>query len=186
MIGTSQWQASIGAFNISTKRSVSYADNKTGCECLEFIEYEVSCTCHYFPIVWFLSVYYVLNVFFQMLLLICGDIESNLGPVKTCPSCNAQIHIRKKVCVCGYLFNRNLKTLSPFPTCASPSKSYTDTLNSDTALNSSCGTHTRKSKEDENTESEGETNRSDDESANIDLHVDKGSLSQPSNDLHVA
>ena len=116
-----------------------------------------------------------------MLLLICGDIESNPGPVKTCPSCNAQIHIRKKGCVCGYLFNRNyqnLKTLSPFPTCASPSKSYTDTLNPDTALHSSCGTHARKSKEDENTESEGETNRSDDESANIDLHVDKGSLTK--------
>ena len=37
--------------------------------------------------------------------------------------------------MCGYVFNQNyqnLKTLNPFPICASPSKSYTGTLNPDT------------------------------------------------------
>ena len=129
MIDTNQWRASIGAFNISTKRSVSYTDDKIWCDCLEC----KSCTCH--PITWFMSVYYVLNVFFQMCLILSGDIETNPGPVKTCPSCDAQIHIRKKICMCGYVFNQNyqnLKPLNPFPICPSSSKSYTGTLNPDT------------------------------------------------------
>ena len=70
MIDTSQWRASIGAFNISTKRSVSYADNKTGCECLEFIEYEVSCTCHYF--------YCMVSVSILCLKCLFSNVTSNL------------------------------------------------------------------------------------------------------------
>lgn len=110
MIDINQWRASIGAFNIS-RRSVSYTNDTIGCDCLEFMEYEVFCMYHYFPIVCFLSVYYALNVFFQMFLILSGDIETNPGPVKTCPSCDAQIHIKKKICMCGYAFNQNYKQL---------------------------------------------------------------------------
>ena len=185
MIDTNQWRASIGAFNISTKRLVSYTDDNIWCDCLEFIECE--CICH-FPR--FLSVCYILNIFFQMCLILSGDIETNPGPVKTCPSCDAQIHIRKKICTCGYVFNQNYQNLNPFPICASPSKSYTGTLNPDTlidldntASDISCRTHAQKSKEGENnrvdTDTEGEIDRIDNESSDLDYHVAKRSLSQP-------
>ena len=174
MIDTNQWRASIGAFNISNKSVRTCIHDKVRCgyDCLEFMEYEVSSTCNYL-IVWFLSAYYVLNVFFQMCLILSGDIETNPGPIttKTCPSCDAQIHIRKKICTCGYAFNQNyqnLKAVNMFPICASPS-SYTGTLNpdvlielDDTTLDISCRTQTKnRSKEGENkmvaTESEGES-----------------------------
>ena len=115
MIDINQWRASIGSFYISTKRSASYTYDTIRYDCLEFMEYEVSCIYHYFPIVWFISVYYVLNVFFQMSLLLSGDVETNPGPVKTCPSCDAEIHIRKKICICGYVFNQryHLPKLTP-------------------------------------------------------------------------
>ena len=131
---------------------------------------------------------------------------TNPGPIttKTCPCCDAQLHIRKKICICGYAFNQNyqnLKTINPFPICASPSS----TLNldaliglDDTALEVCCETRTKnKSKEGKNTivdtesegeiemvdtESEGEIDRVDNESMNVNFHVDfhaeKGSLSQ--------
>ena len=174
MIDTNQWRASIGAFNISNKSVRTCIHDKVRCgyDCLEFMEYEVSSTCNYL-IVWFLSAYYVLNVFFLMCLIFSGDIETNPGPIttKTCPSCDAQIHIRKKICTCGYAFNQNyqnLKAVNMFPICASPS-SYTGTLNpdvlielDDTTLDISCRTQTKnRSKEGENkmvaTESEGES-----------------------------
>ena len=42
-----------------------------------------------------------------LLLLICGDIEMNPGPVhKVCPNCNIHIHIKKKSCECGYVFSK--------------------------------------------------------------------------------
>ena len=42
-----------------------------------------------------------------LLLLICGDIEMNPGPVyKVCPNCNIHINIRKKSCECGYVFSK--------------------------------------------------------------------------------
>ena len=67
MIDTNQWRASIGAFNISNKSVRTCIHDKVRCgyDCLEFMEYEVSSTYNYL-IVWFLSAYYVLNVFFQM------------------------------------------------------------------------------------------------------------------------
>ena len=71
-----------------------------------------------------LCISYVLTIFFQMSLILSGDVETNPGPVtKTCPSCNLQIHIRKKICMCGYIFNRNHLNLT------SPSVNYTNTLN---------------------------------------------------------
>ena len=130
MIDTNQWRASIGAFNISSKSVRTCIHDKVRCgyDCVEFMEYKVSSTCNY-SIAWFLSVYYVLNVVFQMCLILSGDIETNPGPIttKTCPSCDAQIHIRKNICICGYAFNQNyqnLKAVNTFPICASPS-SYT-------------------------------------------------------------
>ena len=114
MIDIIQWRASIGGFNISVQsvRNTCIDNNiwcdNIRCDSLEFIEYEVPSTCHYFPIVWFLSVYYVLNIFFQICLILSGDIETNPGPIsyKTCPSCDAQIPIRKKICLCGYAFSQ--------------------------------------------------------------------------------
>ena len=39
----------------------------------------------------------------SMQLLCSGDVEVNPGPVYVaCPNCNIQVHIRKKVCECGY------------------------------------------------------------------------------------
>ena len=110
-------------FNVSKNPVRTCIVEKVRCG-YEFIGYEISCI--YFPIVWFLFVYYVINVFFQMSLILSGDIETNPGPIttKTCPCCDAQLHIRKKNCICGYAFNQNyqnLKTINPFPICASPS-----------------------------------------------------------------
>ena len=172
MIDTNQWKASIGAFNISNKsvRTCCIHDKvRCGYNCLEFIEYEVCSTCNY-SFVWFLSVYYVLNVFFQMCLILSGDIETNPGPIttKTCPSCDTQIHIRKKICACGYAFNQNyqnLKAVNTFPICASPSSYINpDVLSEldDTTLDISCRTQAKnRSKEGENkrvaTESEEES-----------------------------
>ena len=169
MIDIIQWRASIGGFNISVQsvRNTCIDNNircdNIRCDSLEFIEYEVPSTCHYFPIVWFLSVYYVLNIFFQICLILSGDIETNPGPIsyKTCPSCDAQIPIRKKICLCGYAFSQkyqNLKTINQFPTCASPSISHTGTLDPDKSiklddtglLNVSCRTLTKKTLEGEN------------------------------------
>ena len=40
-----------------------------------------------------------------LLLLCCGDIEMNPGPMhKVCPNCNIHDNIRKKSCECGYVF----------------------------------------------------------------------------------
>ena len=34
-------------------------------------------------------------------LLLSGDVELNPGPFKSCPACNASIHIRRVLCECG-------------------------------------------------------------------------------------
>ena len=42
-----------------------------------------------------------------LLLLRCGDIEMNPGPVhKVCPNCNVHIHVKRKSCECGYIFHK--------------------------------------------------------------------------------
>ena len=47
---------------------------------------------------------YVVTV---LLLLHCGDIEMNPGPVhKICPNCNIHIHVKSKSCECGYAFHK--------------------------------------------------------------------------------
>ena len=119
MIETIQWRSSIEAFH-SSKKSVRNTCQVT----CEFVEYEVSCTYHHFPIVWFLCMYYLLNTFFQMCLILSGDIETNPGPstTKICPSCDAQIHIRKKIRMCGYRFNQNYQNLKIACLCFSYQK----------------------------------------------------------------
>ena len=67
MIDTNQWRATIGAFNVSKNPVRTCIVEKVRCG-YEFIGYEISCI--YFPIVWFLFVYYVINVFFQMSLIL--------------------------------------------------------------------------------------------------------------------
>ena len=107
MIDITQWRAVIGSFHSKEVR----------CDCLRK---EIPCTpvieCTYelsscYPISWLVSicvVFNLLSVIFQLFLILCGDIETNPGPVtsKSCPICNAQIHIRKQVCTCGYVFNQ--------------------------------------------------------------------------------
>ena len=53
-----------------------------------------------------------------MLLLCSGDIEINPGPIcyVMCPNCNAQVHIRKKTCECGYRLFGRLATGHPVGT----------------------------------------------------------------------
>ena len=49
----------------------------------------------------------------SMQLLCSGDVEVNPGPVYVaCPNCNIQVHIRKKVCECGYKLFRKRGKLS--------------------------------------------------------------------------
>ena len=50
-----------------------------------------------FMLLCFLALFY--------LILLCGDIETNPGPTKSCPNCSMLVHIRKIVCShCGYIF----------------------------------------------------------------------------------
>ena len=107
MIDITQWRAVIGSFHSKEVR----------CDCLRK---EIPCTpvieCTYelsscYPPSWLVSicvVFNLLSVIFQLFLILCGDIETNPGPVtsKSCPICNAQIQNRKQVCTCGYVFNQ--------------------------------------------------------------------------------
>ena len=104
MIDITQWRAVIGSFRSKEVR----------CDCLRK---EIPCTpvieCTYelsscYPPSWLVSICVVFNLLSVIFLILCGDIETNPGPVtsKSCPICNAQIHIRKQVCTCGYVFNQ--------------------------------------------------------------------------------
>ena len=107
MIDITQWRAVIGSFH----------HKQVSCDC--FINEIprtpiIECTYEsfsYYPPSLLVSVCVGLNflsVIFQLLLILSGDIETNPGPVicKSCPICDAQIHIRKQVCTCGYVFNQ--------------------------------------------------------------------------------
>ena len=42
-----------------------------------------------------------------LLLILCGDIEMNSGPVQiVCPDCGNQVNIKKKSCECGYIIRK--------------------------------------------------------------------------------
>ena len=51
--------------------------------------------------------------FCDRVLLLSGDVELNPGPFKSCPACNASIHIKRVCCECGFSFktSRHIKTL---------------------------------------------------------------------------
>ena len=107
MIDITQWRAVIGSFH---HKQVSYDCFSNEIPSTPMIE----CTYEsfsYYPPSWLVSIcagLTLLSVIFQLLLILSGDIETNPGPVicKSCPICDAQIHIRKQVCTCGYVFNQ--------------------------------------------------------------------------------
>ena len=51
--------------------------------------------------------------FCDRVLLLSGDVEVNPGPFKSCPACNASIHIKRVCCECGFSFktSRHIKIL---------------------------------------------------------------------------
>ena len=51
--------------------------------------------------------------FCDRVLLLSGDVELNPDPFKSCPACNASIHIKRVCCECGFSFktSRHIKTL---------------------------------------------------------------------------
>ena len=132
MIDLVQWRVTIGAFN--TKSVIGCVNNdESMCD-----NPPIQCTvitCEFFPLMWFVLVYYVLNIFFQICLILSGD--PGPGPVKSCPSCDAQVPLRKKVCVCGHVFHHKYRSLqhahlplfnatTQIPTCTSPSEHVID------------------------------------------------------------
>jgi len=45
----------------------------------------------------------------MLLLLQAGDVESNPGPknvFRTCPNCGENMHVKTKLCKCGYVLNK--------------------------------------------------------------------------------
>ena len=112
MIDIVQWRASIGAFNISSK---SVTTSVTTTVSHDYFSVGASELCsHYTVVIWFVSVYYLVNVsFYVFCLLLSGDIETNPGPIhKLCPQCDRHIHIKKKVCLCGYVFCKKYRTFT--------------------------------------------------------------------------
>ena len=95
MIDLVQWRASIGAFNIV------YQSNKSVTTIVSQDYFPIGISelcCRYTVIIWFVSVYYLINFsFYAFCLLLSGDIETNPGPIhKLCPQCDVYIHIKKK------------------------------------------------------------------------------------------
>ena len=158
MIDITQWQATIGTFN--TMKSFPITSLNTKASSKYCIDDEVN----YSTIMWFVSIYYVLNIFFSICLILSGDIETNPGPVvyKICPKCEEKVHIKKKSCLCGHIFikksrdfkAKNLPSISctgavdlelsstgtiQTTTCAPLSKSPIDVTNKSLDSNTSIG-----------------------------------------------
>ena len=96
MIDITQWRVSIGTFNSNAARSVTFTavDKEVPYQCCLDNGMYYQYHCHYSAFVWFVSTYYVLNIFVFICLILSGDIETNPGPVvyKKCPECGDQIH----------------------------------------------------------------------------------------------
>ena len=76
MIDINQWRASIGAFT-NAARSVT-------CTSIDNYHYPYSIDKihhHYSAVMWFISMYFVLNIYSFICLILSGDIETNPGPV---------------------------------------------------------------------------------------------------------
>ena len=99
MIDLSQWRASIGFFN-----------SRVRCIGREYCSSTDSVSLHtvvsvVLDVTVLQMLMYAITV---LLLLLCGDIETHPGPVcyTVCPNCNIQVHIRKKICECGYTIRK--------------------------------------------------------------------------------
>ena len=108
MIDIIQWRASIGAFNAhQSRKSVTtiYSDDYYSVTCRDIY--------YHYAVIWFVSVYCLVSVsYYAFSLILSGDIETNPGPVnKLCPECDGRIHIKKKVCLCGYIYAKSLEPL---------------------------------------------------------------------------
>ena len=98
MIDLIQWRCSVGSFKLKVKCYIGkYTNNAFDIGVLHtvlniFADYAV------------LHIVQFIKYICSMLLLCSGDIEVNPGPAfhVACPKCNTQVHIRKKICVCGY------------------------------------------------------------------------------------
>ena len=69
---------------------------------------------HHKIIIWFALLFYVINISFCALCLILSvDIETNPWPFhRTCPQCNERVHIKRKVCSCGYIFSKKIRSIT--------------------------------------------------------------------------
>ena len=114
MIDIHQWRVAIGTFS----GSINNKQVKRICDCTCADRDEVFCDRNeplHLPPMWLVSIYFGLNVscmFFQIwLIILSGDVETNPGPVyRTCPACDTQVHIRRKVCMCGQVLTHKHRT----------------------------------------------------------------------------
>ena len=107
MIDIPQWRASIGAFNSVYRYKKSVITTSSYPNVVNDIY-------HHNIIIWFALLFYVINISFCALcLILSGDIETNPGPFhRTCPQCNEYIHIKRKVCSCGYIFSKKIRNIT--------------------------------------------------------------------------
>ena len=118
MIDIFQWRASIGAF-CNAHQSQKSVTTIISDPCYFVTFSDMYCQ---YAIIWFVLVYCVVNIYYHALcLILSGDIETNPGPVyKVCPEYDSHIHIKKKVCLCGYIL---CKRSRKFTKVVSPSVS---------------------------------------------------------------
>ena len=95
MIDLIQWRSVIGCF--VSKWHCKYTNIPT---CYDGVLHTLL-NSHFVLHTAVLIIYVYVN---SMLLLCCGDIEMNPGPIPyvLCPNCKSQVHIRKISCDCGY------------------------------------------------------------------------------------
>ena len=100
MIDLAQWRFVIGSFQLKVKCYIGkYTNNAFDSGMLHTVLNDIIdfAVLHVAQFIMYIS---------SILLLRSGDVEVNPGPAcyVACPHCNMQVHIRKKVCVCGYRF----------------------------------------------------------------------------------
>ena len=113
MIDLSQWRTSIGIFN--SRVNSGYVDRDYSSSLSNVLLHTVLTVIRDVAVLQLFVHVYVVTV---LLLLLCGDIEMKPGPVYTlCPNCNIRVHIRKKICECGYVLHtkggRKMGTSNP-------------------------------------------------------------------------
>ena len=199
MIDIIQWRASVGVFNNVHRLSKSVTTILSDDNC--FVAF--GNMYYQYAVIWFGLIYFLVNVYYHALcLILSGDIETNPGPVyKVCPKCDSRIHIKKKVCLCGYILCKksrsftkaisssistvNADTCTQKAGCASLSASPNDDTNTpldlstsfglldDTGHDVGCSTTVREKLNDSSSTAKTED-------ITVKSYVYKGSLSQPS------